>query len=62
LEKYLPKQLTEEEVREQLKFIVAQVGATSMSDMGKVMGMAMGKLKGKADGAVISKLVKEVLN
>ena len=62
LEKYLPKQLTEEEVREQLKFIVAQVGATSMSDMGKVMGMAMGKLKGKADGAVISKLVKEVLS
>ena len=62
LEKYLPKQLTEEEVREQLKFIVAQVGATSMSDMVKVMGMAMGKLKGKADGAVISKLVKEVLS
>ena len=62
LEKYLPKQLTEEEVREQLKLIVAQVGATSMSDMGKVMGMAMGKLKGTADVAVISKLVKEVLN
>ena len=62
LKKYLPKQLTEEEVHEQLKLIVAQVGATSMSDMGKVMGMAMGKLKGKADGAVISKLVKEVLN
>jgi uncharacterized protein YqeY len=62
LEKYLPKQLTEEEVREELKLIVAQVGATSMSDMGKVMGKAMGKLKGKADGAVISKLVKEVLN
>ncbi|MAW83475.1 MAG: glutamyl-tRNA amidotransferase [Crocinitomicaceae bacterium] len=61
LENYLPKRLSEEEVRSEIKEIVNVLGATSMADMGKVMGKAMNSLKGKADGAIISKLVKEIL-
>ncbi|MAJ05631.1 MAG: glutamyl-tRNA amidotransferase [Crocinitomicaceae bacterium] len=61
LENYLPKRLSEEEVRSEIKEIVKVLGATSMADMGKVMGKAMNSLKGKADGAIISKLVKEIL-
>jgi hypothetical protein len=62
LEDYLPKQLSETEVESILKSIIDKVGASSLSDMGKVMGPAMGQLKGKADGQLISTLVKKLLN
>jgi uncharacterized protein len=62
LEDYLPKQLSENEVESILKSIIDKVGASSPSDMGKVMGPAMGQLKGKADGQLISTLVKKLLN
>jgi uncharacterized protein YqeY len=61
LENYLPKRLSEEEIRSKIKEITNVLGATSMADMGKVMGKAMNSLKGKADGAIISKLVNEIL-
>lgn len=58
---FLPKQLTEEELTEALKAIIAQVGATSMKELGKVMGTATKQLAGKADGKAISAKVKELL-
>lgn len=58
---FLPKQLTEEELTEALKAIIAEVGATSMKDLGKVMGTATKQLAGKADGKAISAKVKELL-
>ncbi len=61
MEKYLPKQLSEAEVEEALKGIIAQVGATSMADMGKVMGTATKALAGQADGKLISALVRKLL-
>ena len=61
LENYLPKRLSEQEIRSKIKEISNVLGATSMADMGKVMGKAMNSLRGKADGAIISKLVKEIL-
>jgi hypothetical protein len=61
IEKFLPKQLSEVEIKEALVAIVAEVGASSPADMGKVMGVATKQLAGKADGKVISALVKELL-
>ncbi|MCB9034562.1 MAG: GatB/YqeY domain-containing protein [Chitinophagales bacterium] len=61
LESYLPKQLSDEELETSVKNIIAQVGATSMQDMGKVMGIASKQLAGKADGGRISAIVKSVL-
>ncbi len=61
IEKFLPKQLTEAEIKEALVAIIAEVGASSPADMGKVMGAATKQLAGKADGKVISALVKELL-
>jgi uncharacterized protein YqeY len=61
IEKFLPKQLTEAEIKETLVAIIAEVGASSPADMGKVMGAATKQLAGKADGKVISALVKELL-
>ncbi len=61
MEVYLPKQLSESEVEEQLKAIIAEVGATKPSDMGKVMGVATKKLAGLAEGRLISTLVKKLL-
>ena len=61
IEEYLPKQLSEEELAEALKAIIAQVGATSARDMGKVMGVATKALAGKAEGRAISAKVKELL-
>ena len=58
---FLPKQLTEEELTDALKTIIAEVGATSMKDLGKVMGTATKQLAGKADGKAISAKVKELL-
>ena len=61
IEEYLPKQLSEEELTAELKKIIAQVGATSPKEMGKVMGVASKALAGKADGRAISAKVKELL-
>ena len=61
MEVYLPKQLSEAEVEEQLKAIIAEVGASKPSDMGKVMGVATKKLAGLAEGRMISTLVKKLL-
>lgn len=62
IEEYLPKQLTAEELKAELTAIIAEVGATSAKDMGRVMGVASKKLAGKAEGRVISTMVKELLN
>ena len=62
IEKFLPAQLSEAEVEEALKGIIAQVGATSPKDMGKVMGAATKQLAGKADGKLISDIVKNLLS
>jgi uncharacterized protein len=61
MEAYLPKALSEDEVRNILKEVVAEVGATGPKDMGKVMGVATKKLAGQADGRMISTIVKELL-
>ncbi len=61
MEEYLPKQLSDAELTEALKAIIAQVGATSAKDMGKVMGVATKALAGKAEGRAISAKVKELL-
>ncbi len=62
IEAYLPAQMSEDEIGEVVKEIIAKTGASSAADMGKVMGAAMGQLAGKADGKLISKLVKEYLS
>ena len=59
---YLPEQMSEDDVRTEVKNAITQTGASQISDMGKVMGMVMAKLKGKADGSMISKIVKEELS
>lgn len=61
MECYIPKQLGEAEVEEILKGIIAEVGASKPSDMGKVMGVATKKLAGQAEGKLISTLVKKLL-
>lgn len=61
IEEYLPKALSTEELEAEVKAIIAQTGATSMKDMGKVMGMASKQLAGRADGKAISALVKQLL-
>ncbi|MDG2042537.1 MAG: GatB/YqeY domain-containing protein [Bacteroidia bacterium] len=61
IEKFLPAQLTSVQVEAEVKSIITQLGASSMRDMGKVMGMANGKLKGKADGKLIADIVKGLL-
>ena len=61
IEEYLPKVLTPEELEAEVKAIIAQVGATSAKDMGKVMGVASKQLAGRADGRAISTLVKQLL-
>ena len=58
---YLPKQLTDEELELGMKEIIAETGATSMKDMGKVMGMATKKFAGVADGKRINEMVKKLL-
>lgn len=62
IEKFLPKQLSADELKSIIAGIITQVGATSPADMGKVMGVATKQLAGKADGKAISALVKELLN
>jgi uncharacterized protein len=61
IEMYLPKQLTEDEIKQELKEIIAGTGATSQADFGKVMGAASKRFAGRADGKLISKVAKELL-
>ncbi len=61
LEKYLPKQMSAEELEAELKKIIVEVGATTAKDMGKVMGVASKALAGKAEGRAISEAVKRLL-
>ena len=61
IEKFLPSQLNEEDVKAEIKAIIAETGATGMKDMGKVMGMANGKMKGRAEGKMIADIVKALL-
>ena len=62
LQEFLPKQLTAEELTEAVRAIIAEVGATSMKEMGKVMGVPSKRLAGQADGKEISAKVKELLS
>ncbi len=62
MQEFLPKQMTEEELTEAVKAIIAESGATSMKEMGKVMGIASKNLAGKADGKEIAAKVKELLS
>ncbi|MED1748891.1 GatB/YqeY domain-containing protein [Bacillus sp. A015] len=62
LDVYLPEQLSEEELQTVVKETIAETGASSKADMGKVMSAIMPKVKGKADGAVINRLVSEQLS
>lgn len=61
LQAFLPKQLSQREIEESIKSIIEQLGASNMSDMGKVMGVANKKLAGRADGKVIAQVVKNRL-
>lgn len=61
VEKYLPAQLAEDEVKDIIKQTVSEVGAESMADFGKVMGAVMPKLKGQADGKLVNQTVKDLL-
>lgn len=61
LEVYLPQQMGEDEIRKLVKEAISQTGATSIADIGKIMGSLMPKTKGKADGGLVSKIVKEEL-
>lgn len=61
IEEYLPKPLTEAEIEEVVKAVIAETGASTMKDMGRVMGTASKKMAGKADGKTISAIVKKLL-
>jgi uncharacterized protein YqeY len=61
IERYLPKQLTAEELETAVKAIIEQVGAKALSDLGKVMGVASKEFAGKADGKAVSETVKRLL-
>jgi len=62
IEEFLPKQLTEEEVKEEVQKVINQTGASGPQDMGKVMGAATKKLAGKADGKLISQFARQLLS
>ncbi len=62
IEAYLPKQLSREDIEAAIKQVIASVGASSVKDMGKVMGAANKELAGKADGRTISEVVKQLLS
>jgi uncharacterized protein YqeY len=61
IEEFLPEQLSDEEIKAAVNKIVLQTGASSIQDMGKVMGLAMKELKGQADGNKVKDIVKEIL-
>lgn len=62
LQKYLPEQISEEEIEKLVQETISKTKASQISDMGKVMGILMPKVKGKADSALVSKIVKEKLS
>jgi len=62
IESYLPKQMSEEEIKTEIAKIISSLGASSPADMGKVMGVASKQLAGKAEGKIISVIVKELLS
>lgn len=62
IEKYLPEQLSEEEVQKIIREIIAEVGATGKSDFGKVMGVAMQKMKGKTNGDLVKRITEQELS
>lgn len=62
LQVYLPQQMSEEEIKKIVSETIAQVGATSMQDIGKIMGALMPKVKGKADGNIVNKIVRDSLS
>jgi uncharacterized protein len=62
IEKFLPKQLTEEEITVAVKQIIADTGASTAADLGKVMGVATKQLAGKADGKIVSGIAKQLLS
>jgi len=61
IEKYLPKALSEEEITDKIRSIIAETGATSVKDMGKVMGAATKAFAGQADNKLVSEIVKKLL-
>jgi len=61
LKKYLPEQMNEEQVKEEAKKVISEIGAVGPKDTGKVMSALMPKVKGKTDGSVVSKVVGELL-
>jgi uncharacterized protein YqeY len=61
IERFLPAQMSEDEIKVEVEAIITQTGSSSMKDMGKVMGMANGKMKGRADGKMIADRVKKLL-
>ena len=62
IERYLPAMMSEDEIRAKVAEIIAATGASSMADMGKVMGQATGAMAGRADGKVISGIVRELMS
>lgn len=62
IERYLPTQLSQEELTQVVKELIAELGASGMKDMGRVMGAANKKLAGKADGKAVSEIVRNLLN
>jgi len=62
LMQYMPEQMSEDEIREEAKKAIAEIGAKDIKEMGKVLGALMPKLKGRADGQTVSKIVKEELS
>lgn len=62
IERYLPAMMSEDEIRAKVQEIINATGASSMADMGKVMGQATGAMAGRADGKIISGIVREFLN
>lgn len=61
LSAYMPEQMSEEDIRNEIKKVISETGAATKAEMGKVMGAAMGRLKGKADGNLVKKMVEEEL-
>ncbi len=61
LKKYLPEQMSEEQIKEEVKTVIKEVGAMGPRDTGRVMAVLMPKLKGKAEGGIVSKIVGELL-
>lgn len=62
LEEYLPKLLSREEIAEEARLVIAEVGATGMGQMGPVMRQLMSKLRGRADGRIVNEVVRELLS